>query len=275
MTICTVSWKEVLDKVGWAFSPTMKLCWGRSPNLQKAISYASQTATRHVKGDLVPAFTLAEVLITLGIIGVVAAMTLPTLIQNYKRKEASTRLKKGYSVISQAITRSIADNGDIQYWDKTGEQFSEDGSSDTVANGELSYNFFMKYLAPYIKYTKIDKAVVVEIPEDAYKYELKVNLADGSTLYMHNGDCIDLRLDINGDNNHNQYVYDIFAFVICTVNSQRNIFCHNKSWFCTYSSKDNITRAQSLEACKSSGFYCSRLLEIDNWEFKDDYPYKL
>ena len=39
------------------------------------------------------AFTLAEVLITLGIIGVVVAMTMPTLINNYQKKLAVTRLK--------------------------------------------------------------------------------------------------------------------------------------------------------------------------------------
>ena len=52
------------------------------------------------------AFTLAEVLITLGIIGVVAAMTLPTLIQNNKNKEVEARLKKVYSVMNQAILMS-------------------------------------------------------------------------------------------------------------------------------------------------------------------------
>ncbi|MFQ8625261.1 MAG: type II secretion system protein [Candidatus Gastranaerophilaceae bacterium] len=40
------------------------------------------------------AFTLAEVLITLGIIGVVAAMTMPVLIQNHKEKETVAKLKK-------------------------------------------------------------------------------------------------------------------------------------------------------------------------------------
>ena len=39
-------------------------------------------------------FTLAEVLITLGIIGVVVAMTIPTLISKYKHKEYETRFKK-------------------------------------------------------------------------------------------------------------------------------------------------------------------------------------
>ena len=40
------------------------------------------------------AFTLAEVLITLGIIGIVAAMTMPSLIQNYQEKATVTRVKK-------------------------------------------------------------------------------------------------------------------------------------------------------------------------------------
>lgn len=39
------------------------------------------------------AFTLAEVLITLGIIGVVAALTMPTVIQNYKKKTSSNSVK--------------------------------------------------------------------------------------------------------------------------------------------------------------------------------------
>lgn len=53
--------------------------------------------TSHIKGLL--AFTLAEVLITLGIIGVVAAMTLPTLINNYRKQETIAKLKKVYSVL--------------------------------------------------------------------------------------------------------------------------------------------------------------------------------
>lgn len=63
------------------------------------------------------AFTLAEVLITLGIIGVVAAMTIPTLISKTQKKEAVTRLKGAYSQIAQAIRMSEADNGDISNWD--------------------------------------------------------------------------------------------------------------------------------------------------------------
>ena len=48
-------------------------------------------------------FTLAEVLITLGIIGVVAAMTIPMLIINYQKRLTLTRLKKTYSQLNQVI----------------------------------------------------------------------------------------------------------------------------------------------------------------------------
>ena len=44
------------------------------------------------------AFTLAEVLITLGIIGVVAAMTMPTVIKNYQKKQDATQMRKTYAV---------------------------------------------------------------------------------------------------------------------------------------------------------------------------------
>ena len=49
------------------------------------------------------AFTLAEVLITLGIIGVIAAMTLPSLITNYKGHILYTQLQKSYSVMQNAL----------------------------------------------------------------------------------------------------------------------------------------------------------------------------
>lgn len=53
-------------------------------------------------------FTLAEVLITLGIIGVVAAMTIPTLMSNTGKAEFKTAFKKILSVVNQAVTMSVA-----------------------------------------------------------------------------------------------------------------------------------------------------------------------
>ena len=56
-------------------------------------------------------FTLAEVLITLGIIGVVAAMTMPVLIQKYKFLTYEVGLKKQYSVLLNAINYLVVENG--------------------------------------------------------------------------------------------------------------------------------------------------------------------
>ena len=56
-------------------------------------------------------FTLAEVLVTLGIIGVVSAMTVPTLVQNYQRKSYVTQLHKVYNEVGQACERYVSDNG--------------------------------------------------------------------------------------------------------------------------------------------------------------------
>lgn len=52
-------------------------------------------------------FTLAEVLITLGIIGVVAAMTLPSLINNYREKQFETSFKRTNSQILQALNYTV------------------------------------------------------------------------------------------------------------------------------------------------------------------------
>lgn len=56
-------------------------------------------------------FTLAEVLITLGIIGVVAAMTIPTLIVQVDQSEYKVRFKKAISTLNQAIMMNIAVDG--------------------------------------------------------------------------------------------------------------------------------------------------------------------
>ena len=63
----------------------------------------------HIKSR--KAFTLAEVLITLGIIGVVAALTIPTLINNYRKKVLETGFKKSMSTIQQALNTTAAECG--------------------------------------------------------------------------------------------------------------------------------------------------------------------
>ena len=62
-------------------------------------------------------FTLAEVLITLGIIGIVAAMTIPTLLQNNYEKQTITKLRQTQSILTQAIRMAEEEYGDIEDWD--------------------------------------------------------------------------------------------------------------------------------------------------------------
>lgn len=72
------------------------------------------------------AFTLAEVLITLGIIGVVAALTLPTLMQNYQKQVAINRLKVNYNVMSNAVRMAEAEYGDITTWEDVSNSINLD-----------------------------------------------------------------------------------------------------------------------------------------------------
>ena len=64
--------------------------------------------------------TLAEVLITLGIIGIVAALTMPTLVRNYQEKATVIKLKKTYSILSQSYLYAVQEYGKPSEWGITG-----------------------------------------------------------------------------------------------------------------------------------------------------------
>lgn len=219
-------------------------------------------------------FTLAEVLITLGIIGIVAALTLPTVIGHYRKKEASSRLKKFYSTMSQAILLSENDNGPSREWSKIYYITDEEGNYDNETNRNLVIAYFDKYLKPYLKYIEIE-----ENPEDlqdeetAQSAQIRVHFADGSYMNIRNGACTDLSFDVNGKRNPNILGKDIFKFVICPKDKALVQCGGNKNW-CAYCPECN-TREAALQRCKTLGNYCGRLLMMDDWEFKEDYPYKL
>lgn len=52
-------------------------------------------------------------------------------------------------------------------------------------------------------------------------------------------------------------------------------WCSNKGWCTYYKPGMDQSRQARLNQCKLIPNYCTGLLEYDNWEFKDDYPYKL
>lgn len=93
------------------------------------------------------AFTLAEVLITLGIIGVVAAMTLPSLVQKYQEKARVSQLKKTYSSLQQAYLRATVEYGTIDNWGlTTTNNVSEDAEHYDYTGPELVANRICKYV---------------------------------------------------------------------------------------------------------------------------------
>jgi len=96
------------------------------------------------------AFTLAEVLITLGIIGVVAAMTIPTMMSNYRKHVVESKLVKFYSTINQAIRLAEVDYGDRTGWDYLGSGYVLDENGDPT-DEPVALAWAQKYLMPYLK----------------------------------------------------------------------------------------------------------------------------
>lgn len=202
-------------------------------------------------------------------------MTLPTLIQNNKKTETGAKLKKFYSAMNQALVMSTNEHGDIQYWNKLITSTADDAVTNKLNNAAKGYDFFMTYLAPYLKYLSVDKAEEVENPEDMKNYEVRVNFTDGTRMYIHFGGCIDMRFDTNGDKNPNKEGKDIFTFVLCTSEPYQSTYGKKNRYFTTYMQGIYATREEALAHCKNYPERCSSLLLFDNWEFKNDYPYKL
>ena len=243
-------------------------------SLPLGIFASKSVSCRISKSDLHKkvAFTLAEVLITLGIIGVVAALTLPALIQGYKKQEASTRLKKFYSTMTQAIATAEADSGTKAYdWDALLWP-----TYDPANSYKLTSVYYNKYIAPYIKTLKVEDGVYD--PKNNINSKMKIYFSDGSTAELNDGLCVDVYYDINGPKKPNQTGKDIFLFYIATAKSHANNRQHelyqNQSFSVGYLPLYN-TETKALNACKTNASFCSTLLMYHNFEFPKNYPYKL
>ena len=216
--------------------------------------------------------TFGEVLITLGVIGVVAAMTLPTVISNYRKKQTVTHLQKVYSVLNQAFKLSQLDNGEYKDWELSVYMDPKE--------------YVSKYWAPYLKTIKICdnfsdcgySKVRPWIHQDGSVSEEDVS----GTIYRHalvlsDGTLITFRIpaigqpenspkiniDLNGPKGPNMTGIDYFWL----VPSEKGVIP-------MYS--DIYTNDQLEESCKSpsDGVGCLAKIMADGWEIKDDYPWK-
>ncbi len=137
------------------------------------------------------AFTLAEVLITLGVIGIVAAMTIPTLVNSYKEKQRVTQLKKAYSVLNQAFTMAVADYGTPDNWGLT---ITNTGETDEEGNrifDRIGTTNVSKILSKYIKSESLDKGTIIS---DAI-YSLDGRLVKDATLMKVEADNLFYRMN--------------------------------------------------------------------------------
>lgn len=114
-------------------------------------------------------FTLAEVLITLGIIGVVATMTIPILMTNYQKHQTETQLVKFYSMMNQTLRMSVADNGDPDGWIVAKKNYTYD---ETV-------EFLNTYLYPYMKHLGYRDCTIA-----SGQIGVCTNLMDGGVLWF-------------------------------------------------------------------------------------------
>lgn len=160
-------------------------------------------------------FTLAEVLVTLGIIGVVAAMTMPTLIQNQQKAALQSQFKKQYNVMSQALDMWKQKTGVIglykMYAQYNGTEYVNSSTFITQYKQELKSMGTIQYKKPPLNFNK-KKNMNVEgrtcIPTTM--------LPDGSSMCVNIwSGIITVTTDINGPlKRPNAWGHDIFTFII-------------------------------------------------------------
>ena len=161
------------------------------------------------------AFTLAEVLVTLGIIGVVSAMTVPTLMQNYQRQSYVTQLHKVYNELSQALLRYQTDKNAIN--------FKEAGLSGSEAYTEFQKNYFKVVQDCGTTQTPCFASSYKKISGSSTNFKCKygcMSLASGAAIGGYgngtNG-VYEIVVDVNGQKGPNIFGRDAFTMYIYTA----------------------------------------------------------
>ena len=160
------------------------------------------------------AFTLAEVLITLGIIGIVAAITMPSIVSNIQGMQYRSKVKKTYSTLVQAGSLAKA-NYDVDY--TTLEDDCTDPANDKLPASRSACAIFNTFLSGAKYISETDPAH----PKNYFStiYKTAYHLADGSTVALGSvclsryinwseGQCtpgISGMIDVNGKTGPNKF----------------------------------------------------------------------
>ena len=225
------------------------------------------------------AFTLAETLITLGIIGIVAAMTLPALIGKWHKLVTVNKLKTAYSLISQGIERAESDYGAVKDW--------------TFRDKD---DFTNKYIKPYYDVLKVYEKG--DLPAGFHHYCMdgttcdnygsfknaqKIILKNGMMLSMdidtttENYVWLTITIDLNGLKNFSTYGKDTFIFSLDPTNEKLLPYGLGRvTGEFTNTNRDKSRKALmsgETRSCTQAGLFCGAVIFLDNWEIKDDYPW--
>lgn len=206
-------------------------------------------------------------------------MTLPLLIQKNNNRVVETRLMKFYSSINQAVKMAEVDYGDKKYWyeDLAGAELDKDGNQ--IPGSSKSEKWFRKYIAPYIKYTKIE----------AYNKTFRVYFPDGTVLQPSAGNTRDWTLFMGNPNKCKEYFLNPTAHGKCSFAFAFYPASEDESWqynvdkgFEPFVYHWDGTEKALYDGCKgvspncgSIGNFCTALIRYNNWKIPDDYPYKV
>lgn len=246
-------------------------------------------------------FTLAEVLITLGIIGIVAALTIPTLIKTYEKQTVITSLQKFNSTMHQAIKASEAENGQIQTWNFPATDWGG-------APANLTVDFLNTYILPYLRVARrCDLATTTECwnnvlrPDGVSTTVLRYTNAAIAKYAMQDGTeivflsyiaadgtgVIQVLVDINGAKQPNTLGKDVFVFIIAQKASN-NLNGGNgdmasqvkNGGFYPDGYGINLSGGNyNFRGCGKNvnytyaGSYCAAKIINDGWQIKSDYPF--
>ena len=207
------------------------------------------------------AFTLAEVLITLGIIGVVAAMTIPGLITKYHKHVIETKLQRFDSIMNQAVRMAIAENGEIIYEPPANE----------ATNAEYLKEWFNDNLMKYLKANYEGEVI-------AKKY-YKVSFLDGTGFvsYIPNdGGTIYFFFcsDVRDKSCHVESFDGQHTFLFDYAKDKEAVLPHGYTINDVEKLKylDNGTTGCYVKT-NPNRHLCTQLIKLNGWKIPSDYPW--
>ncbi len=221
------------------------------------------------------AFTLAEILITLGIIGVVAALTIPSLLTTFQKRETVSLLKSTYSIIGQAIKLSEEDNGDLETWDYT---LDSEKWVDTYLRN------YMKLSSAWVdnNWTFLNGSKVNNWSPAKYALMNGVFVIFYVNNFKGATQGVWIYVDVNGNRKPNRMGRDVFVMSIYPNRNSSDKFVMGAHEQCGAGTIHKyMTREQLLKTgcgnCRTDhtgyGMACSRLIQLDGWQISKDYPW--